>query len=92
MVEYYNQFLRKIKAIKIYLAVFKEDSSIKSKIYSENCIIRGLNKLPNIFIIYDESILNTNNNWSHIWQKKNDFILQQNDKKKGIIVSNFLLL
>ncbi len=44
MIDYQNQFLGKIKAIKPYLVEFKKDSSIKSKIYLKYFVVRGTNK------------------------------------------------
>lgn len=41
--EYYNQFLRKIKFIKSYFIKFKKDGFIKSKIYLENYAVKSLN-------------------------------------------------
>ena len=43
MVEYCNQFLKEIKVIKSDLVKFEEDGSMKSKIYLESCILKGLN-------------------------------------------------
>lgn len=68
--EYHNQFLREIEAIKPYFIEFEKDSSIKSKIYLENYAIKGLNLQPIIFIIHNKSIFNVNNCQRQVWQKK----------------------
>ena len=39
-VEYYNQFLREIEAVKSYLIKCEEDGSMKSKIYTDDCAIK----------------------------------------------------
>ena len=39
VVEYRNQFLREIEAVKPYLVEFEEDGSVKSKIYPEDCAV-----------------------------------------------------
>lgn len=63
VVDYYYQFLGEIKAIKAYLVKFKEDSFIKSRINLKNYAIGGLNCYLIIFIIYDKSSYNVNNNY-----------------------------
>lgn len=46
ILEYYYQFLREIEVIKSYLIEFKKNSSMKSKIYPDNCLVSGLNYYP----------------------------------------------
>ena len=91
MVEYCNQFLREIEAIKPYLVEFEEDSSMKSKIYPEDCAVRGSNRQPIIFITHDESTFNANDGRWQVWQEKNHSILRPKGRGKGIMVSDFLL-
>lgn len=89
--EYCNQFLREVEAIKLYLVEFEEDGSMKSKIYLENCAVGGLNWRPIIFITYDKSTFNANDSRRQVWQEKNHSILQPKGRGKGMMVSDFLL-
>lgn len=43
MVEYCDQFLRKVEVIKPYIVEFEKNSSIKPKIYFKNYTIGGIN-------------------------------------------------
>lgn len=54
--EYRNQFLREIEAIKPYLVEFEFEEDD----YLEDYAVGGLNWRPIIFIIYDESTFNAN--------------------------------
>ena len=67
MVKYCNLFLRETKVIKPLLVEFKEDNSIKSKIYSEDYVVGGLNRRPIIFVTNYESIFNINNGQWQVW-------------------------
>lgn len=58
--KYCDLFLKKIEIRKIYLVKFKEDSSIKPKIYIEDCVVRHVNWWPIIFIIYNKNTFNAN--------------------------------
>lgn len=92
MVEYRNKFLSEMKALKPYLVEFEEDSSIKSKVYPENCTVRGLEKRPVILITHDESTFNANDGCRQVWQKDGHSVLRPKGKGKSIMVSDFLLL
>lgn len=71
MVEYCNQFLKKIEVIKPYLVEFKKDGCMKSKIYPKDCAVRGSNRQLVIFIPYGKNTLNANNGQRQVWQEKN---------------------
>lgn len=59
--------MREIKIIKPYLVEFEEDDSMKSKVYLEDYAIGSLNYCSIIFIIYDKSTFNANNDCQQVW-------------------------
>lgn len=54
-------FLREIEAIKSYLSEFEKDGFIKSKLYSEDCVVEDSNQRPIIFITYNKNNFNAQN-------------------------------
>lgn len=45
-----------MKILLIYFVEFSDDRSKSPKIYSENCIVGGLDQILNIIITHDETI------------------------------------
>ena len=91
VVEYRAQFLKKVEALGPYLVKFRDDGSMKEKVYPSDCAVNGPNKRPVILITYDESIFSANDGRHQAWLKKDDAFLRPKRKGKGIIVSDFLL-
>lgn len=58
VVEYHNQLLKDMEAIKFYLVKFQKNISIKSKVYLENRTFRDTNQRSIIFIRYDKNSSN----------------------------------
>lgn len=59
VVEYRGNFLE-IKVLLPYFVKFKEDNTILSKEYPNDCAVEGLNQQP--IVTHDESIFSANNN------------------------------
>lgn len=57
MVEYQVQFLKKLETLGPYLVEFRDDGSIKEKVY---CTVNGSNKRLVILITHDESTFSAN--------------------------------
>lgn len=55
MVEYRAQFLKELEAFGPYLVAFRNDSSMKSKVYPLDYVVNGPSKRPVIVITHDET-------------------------------------
>ena len=91
VVEYQAQFLKELEALDPYLVEFCNDSSMEEKVYPSDCAVSGPNKRPVILITHDESTFLANDGQYQVWLKKDDAFLRPKGRKKGIIVSDFLL-
>lgn len=56
MIEDHANFLKVIKDLKSYMVKFEEDKTIKPKVYINNFMVKCLNQLFVIAIIYNEYI------------------------------------
>lgn len=54
-------FLKKIEKLKPFLIEFNEDSTMRSKMYFSNCIVRNEDSQPIIMITYDKFKFLANN-------------------------------
>ena len=91
VVKYQEIFLREIKSLLLYFVEFKEDSTILPKEYPDDCVVGSTNRQPIITITYDKSTFSANNSCQKIRTFENHAIFCPKGKRRGIIVSNFLL-
>lgn len=90
VIEYHNQFLTKMEALKPSLVEFEESSLIKPKTYPDDCAIKSSNRQSVILITHNKSTFNANNSRQQVWQKDDHSTLRSKGKEKRIIVSDFL--
>ena len=91
MVEYKEEFLDEIKKLLPYLVEFSEDGSMISKEYPKDCAVGGPNRRTIIMITHDESMFLANDGRRRVWTLDGHGILRPKGRRKGIMVSNFLL-
>ena len=91
MIEYQETFLNEMKSLLPYSVEFYEDGTIVPKEYPDDCAVRGLNRRLIIIITNDESIFSANNRRKKVWILNGQGILRPKRKRKGIMVSDFLL-
>lgn len=60
VIEYRNQFLAEIEALRPYLVEFEKSGFIKPKTYPDDCAVGGPNRQSGILITHDESTFNAN--------------------------------
>lgn len=92
MIKYKKEFLNEIKKLLLYLIEFSENRFIILKKYFKDYIIDKLNRQPIIMIIYNENTFLANNGQKRIWTLDGYSILRAKNRRKSIIVSDFLLL
>ena len=91
VVEYREEFLDEMKKLLPYLVEFSEDGSMISKEYPEDCAVGGPNRRPVIMITHDESTFSANDGRRRVWTLDGHGILRPKGRRKGIMVSDFLL-
>ena len=91
MIEYREIFLEEMKVLLPYFVEFKEDGTILPKKYPDDYAVGGSDQQPIIMITHDESTFSANNSRQKVWTFEGHGILCPKRKKKGIIVSDFLL-
>ena len=91
VVEYREIFLEEMKALLPYFVKFKEDGTILPKEYPDDCAVGGSDRRPIIMITHDESTFSTNDSRRNVWTFEGHGILHSERKRRGIMVSNFLL-
>lgn len=91
VVEDRKAFLKTMSDLEPYLVEFDSEGNIKDKIYSDDCQVGGTNCRPVIVITYDECTFSANNGKTHGWQRQGDTFLRPKGKRRGIMVSDFLL-
>ena len=87
-----KKFFWENKKLLSYFIKLNEDRLILLKEYSKGCIVVGPNWQLSIGITHDKSTVSTNNRHWKVWTLDYHGILQSKDKKRGIIVSDFLFL
>lgn len=87
-----NMNKKMLKKLLPYFVEFSKDESILFKKYLEDYVVRESNQWLIIMIIYNESIFLTNDGHQKVQTLDNYRILQPKDKRKSIIISDFLLL
>ncbi len=92
VVEYRGIVLEEMKALLPYFVKFKEDSTILPKKYPENCAVGSSNRRPIIMITHDKSTFSANNSRRKVWTFEGHGILCPKGKRRGIMVSDILLL
>ena len=85
------RFLKIMENLDPYTVEFKENGTIKSKSFPEDCQIGEENRRPIICITHDECTFSANDSKSFAWQMKGDTLLRPKGKGRGIMVSDFLL-
>lgn len=70
---------------------FHDDSSMEKKVYPSDCAVHGPNKGPIIPITHDESTFLANDGQHQAWLKKGDAFLRPKERRKGIMILDFLL-
>lgn len=75
-----------------YLVGFDFKRNIKDKVYPNNCQVGDICCRPEIIIMHDEYILFAIDRITHGWQYKRGIFLYSKRKRRGIIISDFLLL
>ena len=91
VVEDWKNFLKTISDLQLYLVEFDSKENIKDKIYPHDCQVGGTNRQSVIVITHDEYTFSANDGKTHGWQRKRDTFLCPKRKRRGIIVSDFLL-
>lgn len=91
MVEYKKIFLSEMKSLLFYFVKFSDNEFIFPKVYPDNCTIKDSDQKLIIMIIHDESILFTNNDYQKVWTLNEYNILQPKQKRKRIMIIDFLL-
>ena len=91
VVEYRGIYLEEMKALLPYFIEFKEDGTILPKEYPEHCAVGGSNQRPIIIITHDKSTFSANNSRRKVWTFKGHKMLCPKGKKRGIMLSDFLL-
>lgn len=92
IVEYRETFLEEIESPLSYFGKFSNDGFMFPKIYPENCTVGGPNRGSIIMITHDESIFSAKNAQQKLWTLGNHGILRPKEKRKDIMISDFLLL
>ena len=87
-----HKFLQIMKNYALYIVDFKADGSMEEKEYPLDCAVGGPDRRPIIVITHDESIFSANDGRRQAWIRDGDAILCPKGKRKGIMVSDFLLL
>lgn len=90
MIWYRKIFLDKMKAFLLYFVAFNKDRLILAKNYLENCALGGSNKKLNIMIIPNKDTFLANNRQQKVWTLNNHSIFSFKDRRKEIVVSDFL--
>ena len=60
VVEYRETFLSEMKSLLPYFVEFSDNGSILSKVYPDDCAVRGSDQRPIIMITHDESTFSAN--------------------------------
>ena len=89
MVEYCQIFLEEMKSLLPYLIEFREDGTIISKEYPDDCAVGGPNRQPIIMITHDESTFSAHDSRRKVWTLERHGILCHKSKGKDIMVSDF---
>ena len=80
-----------MKLLLPYLVEFREDGTMISKEYPNNCAVGGPNRQPIIMITHDESTFSAHDSRRKVWTLEGHGILRPKSKGRGIMVSDFLL-
>ena len=67
MVEYRQIFLEEMKSLLPYLVEFREDSTMISKEYLDDCAVGGPNRQRIIMITHDESKFSVHDSRRKVW-------------------------
>lgn len=90
MVKYQEIFLEEIKTLLPYFIEFEEDNTILLKNLSDNYTVEDLDQQLIIMITNDKSTFSTNNSCLKVWTFENHGISCPKEKRRDIIVSDFL--
>ena len=91
VIEYRETFLNEMKSLLPYFVEFFEDGTMVPKEYPDDCAVEGPDQRPIIMITHDESTFFINNWRKKVWTLNGQGILRPKGKRKGIMVSDFLL-
>lgn len=91
MVKYRGIYLKEIKALLSYFVKFKKDSIILSKEYVENCAVEGLDQQVINIIMYSKNVFSVNDSCQKVWIFERYEIFCPKRKRRGIMMSDFLL-
>ena len=74
-----------------YIVEFKADGSIEEKKYPPDCTVGNPDQQPIIVITHDKSIFLANDGKTQAWICDGNAIFCPKEKRKSIMVSDFLL-
>ncbi len=91
VVEDRKNFLKKIE-LKLYIVKFKEDGTMKPKVYFSDCEVDGNKRQLIIVITHDECTFSANDGVRKDWTRKKYTFLRPKGRGQGIMISGFLFL
>ncbi len=91
VIEYRETFLNQMKSLLPYFVQFFEDNTIVPKEYLDYCAVMGLDQRLIILITYDKSTFSANDGRRKVLTLNGQGILHPQEKRKEIIVTDFLL-